>query len=81
MNMYIENDRLVIEVRRHRREIRKRNIPIGEDVDYKILCYYDDEYSFSFSQVFPLWYLEEEKGDAVAALNACDFSDIIPTLA
>lgn len=77
-DVYVENDQLIVEVCRRRREIRKSGTPIGEDIDYKIVAYYD-ECSFNFSQVFPVWYLEEEKGDAIAALKACDFSDIIPT--
>lgn len=80
-SLHVENDRLLIGVCRCRREIRKRSTPIGEDVDYTIVCNYDEEYSFSFSLCFPLWYLEEEKGDAKAALAACDFSDMKPILA
>lgn len=78
-NMYIENDQLIIEVCRHRREIRKLGTPIGEDVNYKIVGYWNEN-PFGFQMVFPVWYLEEEKVDAMEALKAFDFSDIKPTL-
>ena len=77
--IYTSNDRVVIEVCRHRREIRKRATPIGEDVKYRIVGSLNGS-PFGFQMVFPTWYLDEEKVDAMEAMKAFDFSDIKPYL-
>ena len=79
-DIYVEDEQVIVSVCRCRREIRNMGTPIGEDVNYKIIGYWNEN-PFGFQMVFPLWYIEEEKVDAIEAMKKCDFSDIKPIFA
>lgn len=79
VGIYVSRERLIVEVCRRRREIRKRATPIGEDVDYEIVGTLNGK-PFEFKRKFPVWYEEEEQVDAMEALKKFDFSDIKPEL-
>ncbi|MBQ5840350.1 MAG: hypothetical protein IIW40_00165 [Clostridia bacterium] len=68
-NIYVENNRIIIEIHRNRREMDKRGEPTGADVDYKIIGKWEDG-TFSFMTCYPLWYIEEEHIDPKPILAA-----------